>query len=109
MAETENRSEIAMNLTTWLNELSASYPQHDLTKLQIFEYRQELENWSLDPEQWIEVKSLARRRYTFFPSIAELEEIMHEVKRQAAASRSSRGPDFELFTGADGLRYARRR
>jgi hypothetical protein len=96
-----------MNLTSWLNELAAAYPQHDLTKLQIFEYRQELETWSLDPEEWLELKSLARRRHLFFPSIGELEEIMHEVKRNTAAGKNG-GPIWETFQGEDGLVYARR-
>jgi len=96
-----------MNLTGWLNELAVSYPQHDLTKLQVFEYRQEIETWSLDPEQWIEVKSLARRRFTFFPSISELQEIMQEVKRNAAAGKNGKAI-WKTFIGEDGLVYARR-
>jgi len=96
-----------LNLTKWLNELAASYPQHDLSKLQVFEYRQELETWALDPEHWLEVKSLARRRFTFFPSILELEEIMHEVKRNQAAGENGKQV-WETFIGEDGLVYARR-
>jgi hypothetical protein len=96
-----------MNLTGWLNELSAAYPQHDLTKLQVFEYRQELETWSLEAEEWLEVKSLARRRFTFFPSIGELEELMHEIKRNKAAGRNGKAV-WESFIGPDGLVYARR-
>jgi hypothetical protein len=96
-----------MNLTGWLNELAAAYPQHDLTKLQVFEYRQELETWSIGPEKWLEIKSLARRRYTFFPSIGELEELMHEVKRNTAAGKNGKAI-WETFIGPDGLVYARR-
>jgi hypothetical protein len=96
-----------MNLSGWLNELAAAYPRHDLTKLQVFEYRQELETWSLASEEWLEVKSLARRRYTFFPSIGELEELMHEVKRNTATGKNCK-PVWDTFIGEDGLVYARR-
>jgi hypothetical protein len=96
-----------MNLTSWINELGAAYPQHDLSRLQVFEYRQELETWSLDSEEWRELKSLARRRYSFFPSISELEEIMHEVKRNSAAGKNGKHV-WETFIGPDGLVWARR-
>jgi hypothetical protein len=96
-----------MNLTGWLNELSAAWPRHEMSKLQLFEYRQELETWLLDVDQWRELKTLAKQRHLMFPSIAELQEIMHEVKRNTIAGKNGK-PVWETFIGPDGLVYARR-
>jgi hypothetical protein len=96
-----------MNLTTWLSELSAAWPRHEMSKLQLFEYRQELETWLLDVDQWRELKGLAKQRHVMFPSIAELQEIMHDVKRNTASGKNGK-PVWETFIGPDGLVYARR-
>jgi hypothetical protein len=96
-----------MNLTTWINELAAAYPRFQLSKLQVFEYRQELESWMLDLDQWRDLKSLAKQRHVMFPSIAELQEIMQEVKRNTAAGKNGK-PIWKTFIGEDGLVYARR-
>ena len=70
-----------MNPTSWLEALSASFPRHESLALQVREYLQELKTWVLTDDQWLAIKSLAKRRHTFFPSISELEEIMREVRR----------------------------
>jgi hypothetical protein len=97
-----------MNLTKWLEALAASYPNYKITKLQIFEYKQELDTWIMKDEQWLQLKSAARRRHVFFPTIAELQEIMLEVRRGAAVFKPGSTPDFETWLGEDGKWYARR-
>jgi hypothetical protein len=98
-----------MNIPNWLNSLANSYPNYKLTKLQIYEYHQELDPWVLTDEQWLDLKSLVRRRHTFFPSIAELEEIRDEIRRGIlAVSKPPTGPVWETWLGDDGKWYARR-
>jgi hypothetical protein len=97
-----------MNLTDWLNALAASYPHFKLTPLQVAEYREAFRSWPLASDEWQQLKTLARERYSkFFPSIGELEELMHEVKRNKAAGRNGKAV-WETFIGPDGLVYARR-
>jgi L,D-peptidoglycan transpeptidase YkuD (ErfK/YbiS/YcfS/YnhG family) len=96
-----------MNLTSWLSELAAAWPRHEMSKLQLFEYRQELETWMLDVDQWHELKKLAKQRHLLFPSISELQEIMHEVKRNTANGKNG-ARVWETFIGEDGLVYAKR-
>jgi hypothetical protein len=95
-----------MNLTKWLDGLGAAV-QHKLTPLETFEYKQALEGWPLTDDEWLELKSLAKRRQQFFPRIAELEELMHEVKRHSVQRKADR-PVWETLHPADGLCYARR-
>jgi hypothetical protein len=95
-----------MNLDKWLDGLAESL-HYKPTRLESFEYLQELRTWSLTDDEWLELKSLAKRRQQFFPRISELQEIMHEVKRQAVAGKPH-GRVWETFIGPDGLVYARR-
>jgi hypothetical protein len=97
-----------MKITTWLDALSASFPRHEMSDLQSREYLQELKTWVLTDDQWIAVKSLAKRRYTFFPSISELEAIMQEVRRDRVPGSGNGAVGWELFTHTDGRVYARR-
>lgn len=96
-----------MKPATWLKALAASYPRYEMSDLQADEYLLELRKWSLTDDEWISVRSLAKRRYTFFPTYAELDEIMHEVKRNERVNTSAT-PCWETYTGADGRVYARR-
>jgi hypothetical protein len=95
-----------MNLEKWLDGLAESL-HHKPTKLESFEYLQELRTWSLSDDEWLELKSLAKRRQQFFPRIAELEELMHEVKRQTISGKPN-DRVWETFQGEDGRCYARR-
>jgi hypothetical protein len=95
-----------MNLTRWLDGLGQAF-HHEASPLESFEYLQELRTWSLTDDEWIELKSLAKRRQQFFPRISELEELMHEVKRNEAAGKNDK-PAWKTFVGPDGLVYARR-
>jgi hypothetical protein len=98
-----------MNLTRWLEALAASYPNFQMTKLQAFEYKQEFDSWTMTDEQWLDLKSLVRRRHTFFPSIAELEEIRDEIRRGIlAVSKPPTGPVWETWLDDDGKWQARR-
>jgi hypothetical protein len=92
-----------MNLTSWLNELAAAYPRHEMTKVQLFEYRQELETWPLSLDEWRELKVLAKQRHVMFPSIAELGDIMREVKSR---NRPVRNPAFRIWKDNEGRCWA---
>jgi hypothetical protein len=98
--------EEVMNLDKWLDGLAESL-HHKPTKLESFEYLQELRTWLLTDDEWIELKSLAKRRQQFFPRISELEELMHEVKRQTVSGKPN-DRCWETFQGEDGRCYARR-
>jgi hypothetical protein len=92
-----------MNLAKWLDSLGAVL-QHKFAPIEAKEYLDELRTWKLSDDEWIALKGLARRRFTFFPRPIELQELVSELRRDTR----DRHMDFELFTHTDGLRYARR-
>jgi hypothetical protein len=96
-----------MNLKGWLDGLAEAF-NHKPTKLESFEYLQELKTWVLTDDQWLEVKSLAKRRHDFFPRLSELLEISQQVRRDRVPVNGNGAVAFELFTHDDGRRYARR-
>jgi len=92
-----------MNLVKWLDSLAAVL-QHKFSPLEAKEYLDEIKEWKLSDDEWIALKGLARRRLTFFPRPAELEELIAEMRREKKHAHTN----LEFFTHTDGLFYAKR-
>jgi hypothetical protein len=95
-----------MNVASWLDGLAAAY-RRQMTKLETFEYLQEIKTWNMSDDAWLSVKSLAKRRHEF-PTVAELEVIGQEVRRQGFVGKPGEQPCWETVHPPDGLCYARR-
>lgn len=94
-----------MKPEVWLKALGAAYEKS--IREDMFEaYLEELRGWILTDDEWISIRSIAKRRHTFFPAIAELHEIMREVRRDIATSSSNGDSVFETWLGGDGKWYA---
>ena len=96
-----------MNVASWLDGLAAAY-RRQMTKLETFEYLQEIKTWNMSDEAWLSVKSLAKRRHEFFPTVAELEVLVQEVRRQGSVGKLGDQPCWETLHPGDGKCYARR-
>src|SRR4030095_446680 len=96
-----------MKVASWLDGVAAAY-RRQMTILETFEYMQELKTWVISDDEWLSVKSLAKRRHKFFPALAELELIRDEVRQKASAGKPGEQPCWETVHPGDGKCYARR-
>ena len=72
-----------MDLIAWLEDLAAAY-RIEPSEMTTRRYLKSLERWRLDLKQWEQLSDYAVLRFSRFPSIAKLYDIVCEIKRQAA-------------------------
>ena len=77
-----------MDLIAWLEDLASAY-RIEPSEMTTRRYLKSLERWRLDSQQWEQLSDYAVLRFSRFPSIAELYEIVCEIKRQAAVKANS--------------------
>jgi hypothetical protein len=77
-----------MDLIAWLEDLASAY-RIEPSEMTTRRYLKSLERWRLDSRQWEQLSDCAVLRFYRFPSIAELYEIVCEIKRQAAIKANS--------------------
>jgi hypothetical protein len=71
-----------MDLIAWLEDLAAAY-RIEPSEMTTRRYLRSLESWQLNGEQWEQLSDRAVLRFPRFPSIAELYDIVCELKLQA--------------------------
>lgn len=81
-----------MDLIAWLEDLTSAY-RLEPSEMTTRRYLKSLERWRPDSRQWEQFSDYAVLRFSRFPSIAELYEIVCEVKRQAAIKENSEWMD----------------
>jgi len=84
----ENGREGNRDLIAWLEDLAAAY-RIEPSEMTARRYLKSLECWQLNPEQWEQLSDRAVLRYPRFPSIAELYDIVCELKHQAQIKANS--------------------
>lgn len=77
-----------MDLIAWLEDLAAAY-RIEPSEMTTRRYLKSLERWPLDSRQWEQLSEYAVLQFSRFPSIADLHEIVVEIKRQAAIKANS--------------------
>ena len=88
----------------WLERLAATFAEN-IGAARAREYVEEIDDWQLTPDEWENLRREAKRRFRFFPSLAELHELMLEVARREESPGSP--PAWELVT-VDGHQFGRR-
>ena len=81
-----------MDLIAWLEELASAY-RIEPSEMTTRRYLKSLELWRLDSKQLEQLSDYAVLRFSRFPNIAELYEIVGEIKRQAAIKANSERMD----------------
>ena len=77
-----------MDLIAWLEDLAAAY-RIEPSEMTTRRYLKSLEHWHLTPEQWEQLSDRAVLRFSRFPSIAELYDIVCELQHQAQIKANS--------------------
>ncbi|MGD0310426.1 MAG: hypothetical protein ABSC02_14210 [Acidobacteriota bacterium] len=81
-----------MDLIAWREDLASAY-KIEPSEVTTRRYLKSLERWRLDSRQWEQLSDYAVLRFSRFPSIAELYEIVCEIRRQAAIKANSEWMD----------------